>query len=127
MSELELIAGEGRLEVKLRSHLMGKDRIVYIFNEKEHLGAVAVAEYSHSNQRASVSVIGRSGHRDDEIARSAALAIARKTKRAVCVMVGIHVDHATRPEIEQVVKNVEKLVRQFPAEAQPSSIALPIE
>lgn len=127
MSDLELSVGEGRLQVELRSHTMGKDRIVFIYNGKEHLGAVAVAEYSHSDQRASASVISRYGHRDDQIARSAALAIARKTKRAVCVIVGVHLDQATRQEIDQLVKNSEKLVRQFPADGQVSSITLPVD
>lgn len=113
MSELVFERGEERTQVAVRVERIGKDLVVSITNEGAHLGAVAVGEYSHSDGKATVSVITRYGHKDDEIARAQALRLAQKTRRPVCVIVGIHVDRATKTEVAAVVKNSALAVGDF--------------
>ncbi|MFC2019599.1 hypothetical protein ACFLU4_06600 [Chloroflexota bacterium] len=115
----QLNKGEGRTRVSLTAHRLGDDLAVFIYNDKAHIGAVAVGEYDHAEQRASVSVITRLGHKDDALARSAALAIARHTKKPVSVIAGVHVDDITGQEIDAILKNaallLEKFIKTMPA------------
>lgn len=105
--------GAGRTKVSLSTQTIGNDLIVCIFNEQGHLGAVAVAEYSQKEGRASTSVITRPGHRDDVIAREAAYKLCKSLKRPVCVIAGIHLDSITADEIADIVQNCAALVDEF--------------
>jgi gallate decarboxylase subunit D len=109
----ELSEGEGRTRISISSHLIGGDRIVFIYNELAHLGAVALAEYDPKHKRASTSVITRFGHKDDIVAQNAAHEICKHTKKPVCVIAGMHLDDITKSEIEQMVLNSTALVNRF--------------
>jgi len=113
MDKYELTKGEGRTKVSLSSHHIGSDPVVYIYNQNAHIGAVAVGEYDHKNQRASTSVITRLGHRDDAVAQKAAHLISKGTKRPVCVVAGIHLDNITSEEISKILENASSLVGEF--------------
>jgi len=113
MRGFSLSRGKGRTRIELSAQYLGNDLIVYIYNENAHLGAVAVGEYNHEEGRASSSVITRSGHRDDEIAKRQAHLIARHTKKPVCVIAGIHLDNITRPEIEEILGQADGLVTEL--------------
>ncbi len=110
MKELRLSKGEGRTRIELVAYYLGDDLIVFIYNENAHLGAVAVGEYDHKEKRASSSVITRSGHRDDEIAKRQAHLIARHTQKPVCVISGVHVDNITTREIADILGQADSLV-----------------
>jgi hypothetical protein len=121
MKELSLSRGEGRTRIELLAHYLGSDLIVCIYNENAHLGAVAVGEYNHEEGRASSSVITRSGHRDDEIAKRQAHLIARHTQKAVCVIAGIHLDNITKKEIDEILSQADGLVMALLNELDKSS------
>jgi hypothetical protein len=106
----ELTEGKGRTKVSLWAFHTGEDVIVCIYNENAHIGAVAVAEYDHKEQRVSTSVITRLGHKDDVVAQKAAYSISKHTKRPVCVIAGIHINNITEEEIERVLENVNSLI-----------------
>jgi hypothetical protein len=72
MKPILMKTGKGRTKVSLSAQRMGRDLIVYLFNEQAHLGAIAVADYSKDENRASTSVITRLGHKDDAVASNAA-------------------------------------------------------
>ena len=95
MKPILLNAGRGRTKVSLSAQWIGKDLIVCLFNGQGHLGAVAVADFCHAENRASTSVITRLGHKDDAVASNAAHTLCRKFKKPVCVIAGIHVDDIT--------------------------------
>ena len=105
--------GEGRTRVNLAACYMGNDLVLCIYNENAHIGAVAVGEYDHNEQRASTSVITRLGHKDDAIAQEVAHSIAKQTKRPVCVIAGIHIDNATASEINKILDNARALANEF--------------
>ncbi len=110
MKSVLISEGQGRTKVNLSTQLIGSDLIVCIFNECAHLGAVAVADYCHKENRASASVITRLGHRDDTVAHNAAYKLCKRFKEPVCAIAGIHLDDITDEEIAQIIRNCDKLV-----------------
>ena len=113
MDRYELVKGEGRTKVKLLANNMGSDLIVCIYNENAHIGAVALGEYDHQQERASVSVITRLGHKDDAVAQKAAYLMRKSLKKPVCVIAGIHLDNITQVEIDKILTNAEIAVGEF--------------
>jgi len=113
MLERELSKGEGRTRINLLAQSFGGDLVVYICNENAHIGAVAVGEYDREENRSSVSVMTRRGHKDDAIAQKAAHLISKHTKRPSCVIVGVHLDDITEAEIQTFLSNADSLVKDF--------------
>jgi gallate decarboxylase subunit D len=113
MRKLLLNEGKGRTKVSLSAQWIGKDLIVCLFNKQGHLGAVAVAEFSKEEKRASTSVITRLGHKDDSIAYYAAYNLSKRLRQPVCAIAGIHLDNITEEEIVQISQNCETLVDRF--------------
>lgn len=112
MKRVLMHAGKGRTKVSLSVQWIGSDLIVCLFNGQGHLGAVAVADFCHAENRASTSVITRLGHKDDTVARNAAHTLCRKFKKPVCAIAGIHVDDITEEEIEEILRNCDLLVER---------------
>jgi gallate decarboxylase subunit D len=108
-----LTEGCGRTKVCLSTQWIGKDLIVCLFNDGGHIGAVAVADYCHTEDRASTSVITRLGHKDDSVACQAAHTLCKRLKQPVCTIVGIHLDNITSQEISQIIQNCDRLVNKF--------------
>jgi hypothetical protein len=113
MGEFRAVAGEGRTEVSLRADTLGDNLVILIYNENAHIGAVAVGEWDEKEQRASVSVHTRLGHKDDTIAQKAAYTISKSIKKPVCVIAGVHIENITAEEIKQVLDNAEVVVGEF--------------
>jgi gallate decarboxylase subunit D len=113
MKRILLSQGKGRTKVNLSADWIGSDLIVCLFNKQGHIGAVAVADYSQSEDRASTSIITRLGHKDDPIAYAAAYKLCKHLQRPVCAIAGIHVDAITEAEIADIVQNCEALVEKL--------------
>jgi len=113
MDKYEITKGKGRTSVNLMASKMGSDLVVSIYNENAHIGAVAVGEYDFENERASVSVVTRLGHKDDAIAQKAAYLISKSTKMPVCVIAGVHLDNITEEEISKIMENSMIAVEEF--------------
>lgn len=111
MKSLTLTEGSGRTGVTLMIDPIGDDLVVRIFNERGHLGAVALAEYSHAEGRTSTSVITRLGHKDDRVAAEVAHDLSSHFRKPVCVVAGIHLDNITLAEIDEILENCRKLAR----------------
>jgi gallate decarboxylase subunit D len=113
MKHILMNAGKGRTKVSLSAQWIGKDLIVCLFNGQGHLGAVAVADFCHEQNRASTSVITRLGHKDDSVASNAAHKLCRKFKKPVCAIAGIHLDAITEAEIAEILRNCDLLVERL--------------
>lgn len=113
MGEYEITKGEGRTRISLSVQGFGGDLVVFIYNENAHVGAVAVGEYDHKQNRASISVITRLGHKDDVIAQKAAYLISKHTKRPSCVIAGVHLDNITGEEIEKLLEVTDSCLKDF--------------
>jgi hypothetical protein len=113
MVEYELTKGEGRARVNVTVNSLGSDLVVRIYNQNAHIGAVAIGDYDGEHQRASVSLITRLGHKDDALAREAAYLLSKSIRRPVCVIAGVHLDHITREEIDEVLANTKIAVSEI--------------
>jgi len=113
MAEYELIKGEGRARVNVTVDSMGSDLVVRIYNQEPHIGAVAVGDYDHEQERASVSVVTRLGHKDDTLAKEAAYLLSKSTRRPVCVIAGVHLDNITAEEIDRIVANTKTAIGEI--------------
>ena len=113
MSEHRITKGEGRTRVSLWAQGFGGELVVSIYNENAHIGAVAVGEYDHGENRTSTSVITRLGHKDDVIAQKAAYLISKHMKRPSCVIAGVHLDNITEEEIQKLLENADSLVKDL--------------
>lgn len=109
----KLNRGKGRTRVSLWANGFGCDLVVFMYNKNAHIGAVAVGEYDHMHERASVSLITRLGHKDDAIAQRAAYLISKSSHKPVCVIAGVHLDDITGEEIEKLLENASLLVETF--------------
>jgi hypothetical protein len=113
---LSVTAGTGRYRIEVLTTLTAEGLIVQILGgEKPHVGAVALALprpslSSPGELRASTTVVPLYGHRDDEIARPAAEKLAVACAQPVVVVAGVHIEAATREEIEMLVANVSEAV-----------------
>jgi hypothetical protein len=113
MGKQEITKGEGRTSISLLAESLGADPVVHIYNENAHIGAVALGEYDHKENRTSTSVITRLGHKDDVIAQKAAYLISKHTKRPSCVIAGVHLDNITEEEIEKLLEVADSCVKDF--------------
>ncbi|RPF49384.1 hypothetical protein EDD75_0192 [Thermodesulfitimonas autotrophica] len=116
---LTVTAGTGRYRIEVLTTLTAEGLIVQILGgEKPHVGAVALALprpslSSPGKLRASTTVVPLYGHRDDEIARPAAEKLAVACAQPVVVVAGVHIEAATREDIEILVANVSEAVEEL--------------
>jgi hypothetical protein len=113
---MELCVGEGKYKVCLHGIFCGKDAVITIYGgEVPHVGAVAVALprpsiHDRGKISSTASVICVTGHKEDEIAKAAALKLSAKWNCVVTVSAGVHIDHAVMEEIEILKNNIEAVV-----------------
>jgi len=111
----------GLFHASLSLQPLGDDLQVVIWGgERPHVGAVAVAEprisrTDPSRTTASSSVITLSGHKEDELARDAALRLAIVARSAVAVTAGLHWDQLDASDIKEVLLLCDELIRDAEA------------
>ncbi len=119
MQELLLKKGTDKYEVFLTAVFMGNDVSVHLFGgETPHIGAMAIAIPRKSlkgdgSDSASVSVICIPGHKEDALAQSVAKRLSTLWGCHVTVVAGIHIDRATKSDLEQLNANVEALIDEL--------------
>mgnify|MGYP000008811517 CR=1 FL=1 len=117
--KFKLSANEGGFYVEVEATYLGNDLLISCTGgDQPHIGAVAVAHTrgdldADGKVRASANIICLSGHREDELARSAALKLCRALDCTVTVVAGMHWRHIDRKGIDQVVANVESLIERL--------------
>ena len=114
--EFTIQTNEGEYDLSAHVRLIGDDILVAIWGgEKPHIGAVAAAHSSPSLKDPKVmsttaSVLCYSGHKEDELAKSAAKKLAAALDTKVVVTAGIHWDNISAGGIQKVIRNSEVLV-----------------
>lgn len=99
-------------KVNLESFNMGEDLVLMLTGgNKPHIGAVALA--IPYKQTSSSSLLTVYGHKDGEIAKPLAEQVSKKIKKTVIVIVGIHLDNATKLDINKLVNNANSEVDKF--------------
>ena len=108
--------------LRLRWARMGDDLCLTLSGgEREHIGAVAVAQPRQSladpaRTSATASVIALLGHKEDMLARELALKVAGDLNVAACVVCGVHIDHPTPAMLDEVLAASRGLIDAFLAE-----------
>lgn len=99
--------GDGKHRVWLKRIELDED-LVYVLGggEKSHVGSVAIMVPGEN-----CNVITRKGHYDHVVIKPIAEAICERYGQTVVVVGGIHVDDATKEDIEILKRNCEELVK----------------
>ncbi len=114
--EFTLRTHEGSFDLSASVRRIGEDLLVAIWGgEKPHIGAIAMAQPRPSLKdpavtSATASVFCYVGHKEDQLAKTAAEVLAAAFEARVVVTAGIHWDNLEADEIQQVIANSEKLV-----------------
>jgi len=104
-----ITSGRGKYKVWLQRHDIGDD-IVYFLGggQRSHIGGVVIAEPGKK-----IHSIRLSGHYDDLVLQPIAEAACKKYKKKVVAVGGVHVDNASKEEIDLLVENCKKLVQKI--------------
>ena len=111
MRSFNVAAGEGAHRVEVLCTLIGADVCLCIAGGRPpHIGAAALAVPRESLRRdgelsASASVLCVTGHKEDELAREAALRFAARLGGNVLVSAGLHIDRAGARDISLLLEN----------------------
>lgn len=102
-----ITSGDGKYKVWLKQIELGNDR-VYILGggEKTHLGGVVICEPGKET-----NVISLKGHYDYVVLKSIAEEACVKYNTKVVALGGIHIDNASKEEIDKIVENCRSLVK----------------
>jgi hypothetical protein len=102
-------AGEGRYAVVLTYQKIGSDLLVIITGgEEEHIGSVTLKE-----DKDGLQTISKKGHKDYFVSERMTNIIYDKIKKDLLVICGIHIEDATKDEIDILVNNAQKCVDIF--------------
>jgi hypothetical protein len=116
MHSLQFFAGEGVYRVEGIVIFCGKDLCVNIAGgDTPHVGASAIASPRSSLRKdgersASASVLCVMGHKEDLLARTAAMRLSSEFNANVNVTVGLHIDEATETDVNILLGNFDELL-----------------
>ena len=116
LNQVHVRTASGAYDIEADAVRIGDDLLVWIRGgELPHIGAVAAAQPRPSlkdpeKTSATASVITYLGHKEDELAKRAAEALASALETRVVVTAGIHWDHLDQEGIRQVVENSRELI-----------------
>ena len=116
MRVFQVSSGEGTLVVEAVVVCCGKDLSICIGGgDTFHVGAAALAVprpslENHNKISASASVICVTSHKEDQIAREAALRLAARFNARVSVSCGLHIDNATDGQIAELYHHFRQVL-----------------
>lgn len=103
-----ITTGKGKYKVWLQRHDIGDDIVFFLGGgQRSHVGGVVIAEPGKK-----IKAVRLTGHYDDAVLTPIAEAACRKYKTKVIAVGGVHVDNATKEEIDLLVENCKKLVKK---------------
>lgn len=106
-------AGEGRYTVRLESYNVGKDMLIVITGgEEDHIGSATLIE-----AKSHLQTMIKKGHQDHVISEKMANIIYDIIGKDLLVVCGIHIDDASKEEIDILVNNAQTCVDIFLKEA----------
>ena len=100
-------SGEGKYKVFLEKRELDRN-IVYILGggERSHIGGIAICEPGKKP-----NTIRLEGHYDDVVLKPIAKEACKKYKTTIVVLGGVHIDNASKREIDILVKNCKELIK----------------
>jgi hypothetical protein len=109
-ANLTFSVGSGKFRVNVSLFMVNGGIVAAVGGgERPHIGAVAIA-VPHTNLKnqlpnGSSSVITLLGHKDDVLAKSISEKLAESLNQVVVAVAGVHVDNASKSDIELLVSN----------------------
>lgn len=102
-----ITAGEGKYKVWLKKEELGRD-LIYMLGggEKSHVGSVVV---KYPDREA--EVLKLANHYDHIVLEPIAEAASKKYGRKVVALGGVHVENASKEEIDILVQNCRELLK----------------
>jgi len=99
--------GEGKYKVWLQCEEMDND-LIYILGggETPHIGGVVL-----KIPKKEIMIMKLEGHYDLEVLIPIAEAAADKNKKKVVALGGVHIDNASKDDIDQLVSNCKELIK----------------
>lgn len=114
-----LYAGEGRHRVCLVITFTEDGLVAQLYGgEKPHVGAVVLtlprpSLRDRNRLSCNSSVLPRVGHKEDELAKPLAEKIAICFRQPVVLVAGLHIDNASREDIEKLIENCWLVLEQL--------------
>ena len=101
-----ITSGEGKYKVWIEEKKIG-DGILYILGggERTHIGGIVVCEPDKPPE-----VIRLEGHYDDIVLKPIAEMACKKYKTKVVALGGVHIDNASKEDIDKLVENCRSLI-----------------
>ncbi len=102
-----ITSGEGRYKVFLKKVNLGDDLIFILGGgEKSHVGGAVICQPGKKPH-----VLTYEDHHDYIVLKPIAQAACKKYNKTVIAIGGIHIDNATKEEINIIVNNCKELVK----------------
>jgi len=102
-----ITSGEGKYKVFLEKKELDDDLVLILGGgEKSHIGGVVICEPGNESQ-----VIKLGTHYDYVVLTPIAEYVCKKYNKTVVAIGGIHIDNATKEEIDIIIKNCKELER----------------
>ena len=109
MKYSKTIAG---ITIEICEKAIGEDLVLTLSGgEKPHIGCVVQAVPRPSLSVTS-SVINLTGHKDEFLCRRLAENRCRETGKVVVCTCGVHMDHITGEQIEELLKNIDRMMTE---------------
>ena len=104
-----ITSGKGKYKVWLRREKIGDDLVFFLGGgERSHIGGVVICEPGKPAQ-----AIRLTGHYDDVVLKPIAEIACKKYKIKVVAIGGVHINHASKQEIDLLIENCKKLVERI--------------
>jgi hypothetical protein len=104
-----ITSGKGRYKVWLKRIDIGDD-IVFLLGggEQSHIGSIIIQEPEKDLQ-----VIKFEGHKDHIVLKHIAMEAYKKYHKKIIVLGGIHIQRATKEDINNIVCNCQDLIKKI--------------
>jgi hypothetical protein len=99
--------GSGKYMITLTHFNVGEDLLIIITGGDEHIGGISLLENN------SFTSISKKNHKDTYVTKMIAPIIYNALHKDVLVVCGIHLDDATKEDIDTVLANTHKCVEEF--------------
>jgi hypothetical protein len=110
--ENKVIYGEAPYAIEMTIHKQGEDVVLQVEGGTHpHIGAVCTAYWQDGE--CIVHLVELPHHKEGELAKNFAKQLCEMLKQTATVICGIHIDNATREEIERLVHNTHSCFAQL--------------
>jgi len=96
--------------IQIHTYPMGEDRVFLITGGKAHIGASAIAYWNQGKVVGYVHELPH--HKEGELSLECAKLASHVLETTCSVLIGIHLDHATKEQIDEIVHYVRESMKK---------------